>query len=146
MCIRDSRHRTTLLFISHDLSLVRYLADRVVVMYLGRIVEQGSTDEVFSPPYHPYTEALLSAVPIADTRIRKKHIVLEGEIPSALNLPSGCAFHTRCHRKIGKICETEAPPQREFGDGHQILCHLAPEQLAAMEPVIAIDPLPQAAE
>ena len=81
------RNRTTLLFISHDLSLVRYLADRVVVMYLGRIMEQGSTDEVFSPPYHPYTEALLSAVPIADTRIRKKHIVLEGEIPSALNLP-----------------------------------------------------------
>ncbi len=83
------KNRTTLLFISHDLSLVRYLADRVVVMYLGRIMEQGSTDEVFSPPYHPYTEALLSAVPIADTRIRKKHIVLEGEIPSALKLPPG---------------------------------------------------------
>ena len=140
------RNRTTLLFISHDLSLVRYLADRVVVMYLGRIVEQGTTDEVFGPPYHPYTEALLSAVPIADTRIRKKHIVLEGEIPSPLRLPTGCPFHTRCHRKIGQICETEAPPRRQFADGHEILCHLPPEQLTAMEPVIAIDPMPHAAE
>ena len=139
------KNRTTLLFISHDLSLVRYLADRVVVMYLGRIVEQGSTDEVFSPPYHPYTEALLSAVPIADTRIRKKHIVLEGEIPSALNLPSGCPFHTRCHRKIGRICETEAPPLREFGGGHQILCHLPPDQLLAMDPVIAMSDEPRQA-
>ena len=139
------RNRTTLLFISHDLSLVRYLADRVVVMYLGQIMEQGSTDEVFAPPYHPYTEALLSAVPIADTRIRKKHIVLEGEIPSALNLPSGCPFHTRCHRKIGRICETEAPPVRQFGSGHQILCHLPPEELLAMEPVIAISDEPRQA-
>jgi peptide/nickel transport system ATP-binding protein len=141
------RNRTTLLFISHDLSLVRYLADRVVVMYLGQIMEQGTTDEVFSPPYHPYTEALLSAVPIADTRIRKKHIVLEGEIPSALNLPTGCPFQTRCHRKIGRICETEAPPRREFGPGHTILCHIDPEELMAMDPVIATgDPARQAAE
>jgi peptide/nickel transport system ATP-binding protein len=142
------RNRTTLLFISHDLSLVRYLADRVIVMYLGRIMEQGSTDEVFSPPYHPYTEALLSAVPIADTKIRKKHIVLEGEIPSALKLPPGCPFQTRCHRKIGRICETEIPPLRIFSDGHQILCHLPPEELRAMEPVIAIadEARPAAAE
>jgi len=133
------RHnRTTLLFISHDLSLVRYLADRVVVMYLGQIMEQGTTDEVFGPPYHPYTEALLSAVPIADTRIRKKHIVLEGEIPSALNLPSGCPFQTRCHRKIGRICETETPPLREFGPGHTIFCHIDPAELLAMEPVFAM--------
>ena len=71
-----------MLFISHDLSVVRYLADRVVVMYLGRIMEQGTTDQVFAPPYHPYTEALLSAVPIADTSVKKKHIVLEGDLPS----------------------------------------------------------------
>ena len=134
------RNRTTLLFISHDLSLVRYLADRVVVMYLGRIVEQGTTDEVFGPPYHPYTEALLSAVPIADTSVRKKHIVLEGEIPSAVNLPSGCPFHTRCHRKIGRICETETPPLREFGEGHTVWCHLPRKELQAMEPVIAMGP------
>ncbi|MFO1073533.1 MAG: ABC transporter ATP-binding protein [Geminicoccaceae bacterium] len=136
------RNRTTLLFISHDLSLVRYLADRVVVMYLGRIVEQGSTDQVFGPPYHPYTEALLSAVPIADTRVRKKHIVLEGEIPSAMRPPTGCAFHTRCHRRIGTICDTEAPPLRELGEGHAIKCHLPPEELAAMEPVIALTATP----
>ena len=98
-------NRTTLLFISHDLSLVRYLADRVVVMYLGTIAEQGTTDEVFAPPYHPYTEALLSAIPIADTSVHKKEIVLEGDIPSAVNPPPGCPFQTRCPRKIGRICE-----------------------------------------
>ena len=105
-------NRTTLLFISHDLSLVRYLADRVVVMYLGTIAEQGSTDEVFAPPYHPYTEALLSAIPIADTSVHKKEIVLEGDIPSAVNPPPGCPFQTRCPRKLGKICEEQEPPIR----------------------------------
>ena len=105
-------NRTTLLFISHDLSLVRYLADRVVVMYLGTIAEQGTTDEVFAPPYHPYTEALLSAIPIADTSVKKKHIVLEGDIPSAVNPPPGCPFQTRCPRKLGPICEEQEPPIR----------------------------------
>jgi peptide/nickel transport system ATP-binding protein len=131
-------HRTTLLFISHDLSLVRYLADRVVVMYLGHIVEQGTTDEVFGPPYHPYTEALLSAVPIADTSVEKKHIVLEGDMPSAVDPPPGCPFQTRCPRKIGRICEEEEPPERVFGDGHRILCHIPAEELEAMEPVIVL--------
>ena len=131
-------NRTTLVFISHDLSLVRYLADRVVVMYLGTIAEQGTTDEVFAPPYHPYTEALLSAVPIADTRIKKKEIVLQGDIPSAVNPPPGCPFQTRCPRKIGTICETEAPPIREFGPGHRIACHIEPAELEAMEPVITM--------
>ena len=96
--------------ISNDLSLVRYLADRVVVMYLGNIVEQGTTDEVFAPPYHPYTQALLSAVPIADTSIEKKRIILEGALPSVVNPPKGCPFNTRCPRKIGRVCETEVPP------------------------------------
>jgi peptide/nickel transport system ATP-binding protein len=130
--------RTTLLFISHDLSVVRYLADRVVVMYLGQIMEQGDTDDIFSPPYHPYTEALLSAVPIADTSIQKKHIVLEGELPSPMNPPSGCPFQTRCPRKIGAICETELPPLKDLGNGHRILCHLDDDVLNAMEPVIAM--------
>lgn len=130
-------HRTTLLFISHDLSLVRYLADRVVVMYLGHIVEQGSTDEVFSPPYHPYTEALLSAVPIADTAIEKKRIILEGQLPSVLDPPKGCPFNTRCHRKIGAICEREVPPLVEAAPGHVIACHIPLEELRAMDPVIA---------
>ena len=133
--------RTTMLFISHDLSVVRYLADRVVVMYLGHVVEQGTTDQVFSPPYHPYTEALLSAVPIADTSITKKHIVLEGDIPSAMNPPSGCPFQTRCPRKSqvpGGKCESEMPPMKRLGDGHIVKCHLAEADLEAMEPVISL--------
>ena len=107
------KNKTTMLFISHDLSVVRYIADRVVVMYLGHIVEQGTTDQIFSPPYHPYTEALLSAIPIADTSVIKKHIVLEGDIPSAMNPPSGCPFQTRCRCKKlvpGNLCETQVPP------------------------------------
>lgn len=129
-------NRTTLLFISHDLSLVRYLADRVIVMYLGTIVEQGTTDEVFAPPYHPYTEALLSAVPIADTSVKKKNIVLEGDIPSAVNPPPGCPFQTRCARKLGKICEDQPPPLRDFGQGHKIACHIESAELEKMDPVI----------
>ncbi len=129
-------YRTTLLFISHDLSLVRYLADRVVVMYLGHIVEQGTTEEIFSPPYHPYTEALLSAVPIADTSIEKKRIILEGSLPSVINPPKGCVFHTRCHRKIGDVCQTQVPPLVDMGNGHRILCHIPEEELKAMGPVI----------
>ena len=132
------RKRTTMVFISHDLSVVRYLADRIVVMYLGRIMEQGTTEQVFSPPYHPYTEALLSAVPIADTSIKKKHIVLTGELPSPMNPPPGCPFQTRCPRKIGSICETELPPVQEFASGHKIMCHMQADDLRKMEPVFAM--------
>ncbi len=134
-------HKTTLLFISHDLSIVRYLSDRVMVMYLGHVVELGTTDQVFSPPYHPYTEALLSAVPIADTSVQKQHIVLDGDIPSAMNPPPGCPFQTRCRWKSevpGGLCEKEVPPVRQLGDNHQIKCHLADDILARMEPVIKI--------
>jgi peptide/nickel transport system ATP-binding protein len=130
--------RTTMIFISHDLSVVRYLADRIVVMYLGQIMEQGTAEQVFAPPYHPYTEALLSAVPIADTSVKKKHIVLKGELPSPVNPPTGCPFQTRCHRKIGDICETTPPPLRKVAPEHTILCHHAEEYLRAMEPVIAL--------
>ena len=131
-------HKTTLLFISHDLSAVRYLADRVVVMYLGQIMERGTTDEVFSPPYHPYTEALLSAVPIADPAVEKRRIVLEGNIPSALDTPKGCPFATRCPRKVGAICDDEAPPQRVDKDRHVIACHIPLEELRKVEPVIKV--------
>jgi len=129
-------NRTTMLFISHDLSVVRYLADRIVVMYLGQIMEQGTTEEIFSPPYHPYTEALLAAVPIADTKIEKRHIVLKGEIPSPANPPQGCPFSTRCAYMIPGACDVTPPPQRTFGAGHKILCHLESSELAKMEPVI----------
>ncbi|MEX0343791.1 MAG: dipeptide ABC transporter ATP-binding protein [Rhizobiaceae bacterium] len=141
--------KTTMLFISHDLSVVRYIADRVVVMYLGHIVEQGTTDQIFSPPYHPYTEALLSAIPIADTSVQKKHIVLEGDIPSAMNPPSGCPFQTRCRFKDQvphRLCETEVPPVRHMKGGHQVKCHLADSILAEMEPVISFDATPKKAE
>ncbi|MHA6262055.1 dipeptide ABC transporter ATP-binding protein [Arenibacterium sp. CAU 1754] len=133
--------KTTLLFISHDLSIVRYLSDRVMVMYLGHVVELGSTEQVFSPPYHPYTEALLSAVPIADTSVEKQHIVLEGDIPSAMNPPPGCPFQTRCRWKshvAGGLCEKEVPPVKLRDGDHQIKCHMSEEQLAQMEPVIKI--------
>ena len=137
--------KTTLLFISHDLSIVRYLSDRVMVMYLGHVVEIGDTDQVFAPPYHPYTEALLSAVPIADTSVKKQHIVLEGDIPSAMNPPPGCPFQTRCRWKPevpGTLCETEVPPMRRLAEGHEIKCHLAEDILARMEPVITTSETP----
>ncbi|SMC43741.1 ABC transporter ATP-binding protein [Primorskyibacter flagellatus] len=134
-------HKTTLLFISHDLSIVRYLSDRVMVMYLGHVVELGDTAQVFSPPFHPYTEALLSAVPIADTSVKKKHIVLEGDVPSAMNPPPGCPFQTRCRWKVrvpGDLCETEVPPMRRMAEGHQVKCHLSEAEFATMEPVIEV--------
>jgi peptide/nickel transport system ATP-binding protein len=134
-------NRTTLLFISHDLSIVRYLSDRVMVMYLGHVVEMGATEQVFAPPYHPYTEALLSAVPIADVKVKKERIILEGDIPSAMRPPPGCPFQTRCRwkgRVPGGLCDKEVPPVRALADGHQIKCHLADEVLAEMRPVITI--------
>jgi peptide/nickel transport system ATP-binding protein len=107
-------------------------------MYLGRIMEQGSTGEVFTPPYHPYTEALLSAVPIADPNIEKRRIVLDGDLPSALDPPPGCPFASRCPRKLGAICDDQAPPQRQAADGHVIACHIPIEELSRVDPVITV--------
>jgi len=139
-------HKTTLLFISHDLSAVRYLADRVIVMYLGQIMERGTTDEVFSPPYHPYTEALLSAVPIADPEVEKRRIVLEGNLPSVMNPPKGCPFSTRCPRHMGDICDNEVPEPQFNADRHGISCHIPMDELREVEPVITMkenhSPLP----
>jgi len=132
--------RTTMLFISHDLSVVRYLADRVVVMYLGHIEEQGTNRDIFAPPYHPYTEVLLSAVPITDPKIEKRQIVLLGEIPSAISPPSGCPFHTRCrwkHRVPDGRCETEVPAESELKPDRTVKCHLTSVDFADMEPVIS---------
>jgi peptide/nickel transport system ATP-binding protein len=130
--------KTTLLFISHDLSAVRYLADRVVVMYLGQIMERGTTDEVFSPPYHPYTEALLSAVPIADPSVNKRRIVLEGNLPSVMDPPKGCPFSTRCPRHMGEICDTKVPEVQFNADRHGIACHIDMNELREVEPVITL--------
>ena len=132
---------TTMVFIAHDLSVVRFFSDHIAVMYLGQIMEIGPAEAIYSPAYHPYTEALLSAVPIPDPSVEQKRIRLEGTVPSALNPPSGCRFHTRCPRRAlmpdgGKACETEIPPWREFEDGHRIFCHLPKETLESFEPVI----------
>jgi peptide/nickel transport system ATP-binding protein len=108
-------------------------------MYLGYVVEHGTTDQIFEPPYHPYTEALLSAIPIADTRFTKRRVVLDGDIPSATDPPPGCPFQTRCPRKRqvpGTLCETALPPLRDIGEGHLIRCHLSEDVLRSMGPVI----------
>ncbi len=121
--------RTSYLFITHDIGVVRYLADRIAVMYLGRIMEIGSTDVMFSEVNHPYTEALLSAVPSVDGEAENR-IPLTGEIPSPANPPSGCVFHTRCHRVIEGLCEVTEPEMQEISPGHRIKCHLTIEQLS----------------
>jgi peptide/nickel transport system ATP-binding protein len=120
------------LFISHDLGVVRYLADRIVVLYLGRVMEIGPADRVFEGPHNPYTEALLSAVPTLDDLDRER-IRLEGEIPSSSDPPSGCPFQTRCPRKIGEICETTEPELQEVEDGHSIRCHIPLEELRRLQ-------------
>jgi peptide/nickel transport system ATP-binding protein len=140
----QQRMGTTMIFIGHDLSVVRFFCDQIAVMYLGEIVEIGPAEAIYAPPYHPYTEALLSAVPIPDPRAEQKHIRLSGTVPSALNPPSGCRFHTRCPRRAemlpdgGKICEQEAPPWLEAGNGHRIFCHIPLDNLCQMEPVVTI--------
>lgn len=131
------KFETAMLFISHDLSVVYELCDTVAVMYLGQFCEIGPTENLFAPPYHPYTEALLSAVPIPDPSVERTNIRLSGTVPSALDPPSGCRFHTRCPRKIGAICEREAPPWREIAEGHRINCHIDIEELQAVEPVFS---------
>jgi peptide/nickel transport system ATP-binding protein len=129
---------TTMLFVAHDLSVVRFFSDHVLVMYLGKPCEIGSSESIYAPPYHPYTEALLSAVPIPDPRAQQKQIRLSGTVPSAVTPPTGCRFHTRCPRELGEICETEEPPRRDAGSGHYIYCHIPLEELRKVEPVVTI--------
>ncbi len=125
--------RATYLFISHDLGLVRYLSDRIVVLYLGRVMEVGPAETVFAGPHHPYTEALFSAVPSLDGE-RPDRIRLTGEIPSAANPPSGCVFHTRCPRKLTTgECESTEPPLHEDEPGHQIRCHIPLAELRELQ-------------
>ena len=131
----QSREHVTYLFISHDLGVVRYLADRIAVLYLGRIMEYGEAETVFTGPHHPYTEALLSAVPSLDGAQRER-IVLTGEIPSPANPPTGCVFHTRCPRRLPTgICESTEPPLVEAEPGHLMRCHIPLADLRAMQDV-----------
>ena len=123
------RKRLAYLLITHDLSVVYHMSDKVGVMYLGQLMELGTTVDVFSPPSHPYTEALLSAIPVADPFTRRKRIILEGPVPSPISPPAGCTFHTRCHRRIGRICENDTPPLREISEGHYVRCYLDSNQL-----------------
>lgn len=109
------------LFIAHDLSVVKHISDRIIVMYLGRIVEQASKDELFDNPRHPYTRALLSAVPEPDPRRKSQRIILKGDVPTPINPPQGCHFHPRCP-VVMEECKTQIPPLRDLGNGHQYLC------------------------
>ena len=122
----------TLVFISHDLAVVRYLADTVAVMYLGTVAEVGPVERVFAPPYHPYTEALLSAVPVPDPDHAGARILLEGRVPGAGEIPRGCPFATRCPRRVGPLCDETPPPVQRFGD-HRIACHIPGDELARLQ-------------
>ncbi|MCE9573442.1 MAG: dipeptide ABC transporter ATP-binding protein [Deltaproteobacteria bacterium] len=126
--LQDLQHadKLTYLFISHDLKVVQHIADRVAVMYLGRVVELATARSLYRTPRHPYTQALLSAVPVLDPAARKKRIILQGDVPSPLNPPSGCAFHPRCPVKDKpETCKTEVPKLRVLDDGCRVACHVA---------------------
>jgi peptide/nickel transport system ATP-binding protein len=129
----QGRERVTYLFISHDLGVVRYLADRIAVLYLGRVMQYADAETVFTGPHHPYTEALLSAVPSLDGTSQER-IILSGEIPSPANPPSGCVFHTRCPRRLSSgICESTEPPLAEVEPGHMMRCHIPAAELRALQ-------------
>jgi peptide/nickel transport system ATP-binding protein len=130
------RSATAYLFISHDLSVVRYLSDQVAVMYMGKLCEVGTPEQLFAPPYHPYTEALLSAISIPDPEVRQEKIRLEGTVPSPTDPGPGCRFASRCPRKLGKLCEFEDPPIHEPAPGHRIACHIPLPELNAVPAVI----------
>jgi len=134
----QSEHGSSLLFISHNLAVVGYLADEIAVIYLGKLMEVSPAGELFEPPYHPYTEALLAAIPSIESPAEMEQIRLEGEIPSPVEVPGGCPFHTRCPRFLGDICVNETPPWRVVPEtGKKYLCHIPEDELRAVQqPVI----------
>jgi peptide/nickel transport system ATP-binding protein len=129
----QAEHNVSYVFISHDLAVVRYLSDRIGVMYLAWLMEIGDAELVFNPPHHPYTEALVSAIPTLDFDHPQRRIPLKGAIPSLSDPPTGCRFHTRCHRALGDICASEAPPWREAGEGHRYRCHIPVDELRRLQ-------------
>ena len=116
----------TYIFVAHDLSVVEHISDRVGVMYLGNFVEVGNKESLYANPLHPYTQALLSAVPIPDPTAKKERVILEGNIPSPLNPPKGCKFHTRCPKAM-ECCKKEAPKKYQVSEDHYVYCHLYDE-------------------
>nr|MDQ3399273.1 ABC transporter ATP-binding protein [Deinococcota bacterium] len=130
-------HGSAYLFVSHDLAVVSYVADEIAVMYLGHLMEVGRTRAVLAPPYHPYTEALLSAVPRPEPGARGAPVRLKGELPSPTDIPGGCRFHTRCPRFIGDICRTVEPPWQEDTSGTRIYCHISLEELTRTQTPLA---------
>ena len=122
----------TYVFISHDLSVVKYITDEILVMYLGNMMEKGNTDDLFDNPLHPYTKALFSAVPVPDPDVKSKRIILEGDIPSPANPPKGCKFHTRCSQCMN-ACKIIEPKYHEVTPGHFVACHLYDEDIMSRQ-------------
>jgi peptide/nickel transport system ATP-binding protein len=118
------KYKTSFLYITHDLALSRHMCDRIGIMYLGKTMEMGTSDQIVYEPLHPYTKALIDAVPVPDPLAKRGDIVIKGEIPSPINPPPGCRFHTRCPQYIGDICRTKAPRFLDVGKGHFVACHL----------------------
>jgi peptide/nickel transport system ATP-binding protein len=129
----QTKEQVSYVFISHDLAVVRYISDRIGVMYLAELIEVGSAEQVFNPPHHPYTEALLSSIPKLDFDAERQRIALRGTMPSLSEPPSGCRFHTRCHRFLGDICVQQEPPAQPAADGHTYRCHIPPDELLALQ-------------
>jgi peptide/nickel transport system ATP-binding protein len=142
----QTNEQTSYVFISHDLAVVRYISDRIGVMYLAQLIEVGSAADVFDPPHHPYTEALLSSIPRLDFDKQRQRIPLKGSMPSLSDPPTGCRFHTRCHRFLGDICVKQIPPDMDAGDGHFYKCHIPPEELRSLQKASAPAPEPAAAD
>jgi peptide/nickel transport system ATP-binding protein len=139
----QTKEQASYVFISHDLAVVRYISDRIGVMYLAELIEVGAAADVFDPPHHPYTEALLSSIPRLDFDKQRERIPLKGSMPSLSSPPTGCRFHTRCHRSLGDICAEQIPPDMDAGDGHTYKCHIPPDELRRMQ--VKNEPAPEPA-